>query len=104
MGNAFVGIVHPCKIYNILAIGAPVLYIGPTPSHITDLLPESEGVAAVARESFMIDEFLAKLEKQGALGITWKNDTGPEVLFHGHCHQKAFAKGAFRPHRDLPVE
>lgn len=41
MGNSFVGIVHPCKIYNILAIGAPVLYIGPTPSHITDLLPES---------------------------------------------------------------
>ena len=37
MGDAFVGIVHPCKIYNILSIGAPVLYIGPTPSHVTDL-------------------------------------------------------------------
>jgi len=37
MGNAFVGIVHPCKIYNILSIGAPVLYIGPKPSHITEL-------------------------------------------------------------------
>ena len=28
MGEPFVGIVHPCKIYNILAVGAPVLYIG----------------------------------------------------------------------------
>jgi colanic acid biosynthesis glycosyl transferase WcaI len=37
MGDAFVGIVHPCKIYNILSIGAPVLYIGPAPSHVTDL-------------------------------------------------------------------
>ena len=37
MGDRFVGIVHPCKIYNILTIGAPVLYIGPEPSHITDL-------------------------------------------------------------------
>jgi len=37
MGDPFVGIVHPCKIYNILSIGAPVLYIGPEPSHITDL-------------------------------------------------------------------
>ncbi|HEX6044878.1 MAG TPA: glycosyltransferase family 4 protein [Pyrinomonadaceae bacterium] len=37
MGDAFVGIVHPCKIYNILSIGAPVLYVGPTPSHVTDL-------------------------------------------------------------------
>jgi hypothetical protein len=37
MGEAFVGIVHPCKVYNIMSVGAPVLYIGPTPSHITDL-------------------------------------------------------------------
>src|ERR1039458_4707606 len=31
MGNEFVGLVHPCKIYNILAVGAPVIYIGPKP-------------------------------------------------------------------------
>ncbi len=32
MGDPFVGLVHPCKIYNILSVGAPVLYIGPKPS------------------------------------------------------------------------
>jgi hypothetical protein len=37
MGNDFVGIVHPCKVYNILSVGAPVLYVGPEPSHITDI-------------------------------------------------------------------
>jgi len=37
MGEEFVGIVHPCKVYNILSIGAPVLYIGPEPSHVTDI-------------------------------------------------------------------
>jgi glycosyltransferase involved in cell wall biosynthesis len=37
MGEKFVGIVHPCKVYNILAVGAPVLYIGPEPSHVTDI-------------------------------------------------------------------
>ncbi|HET6977622.1 MAG TPA: glycosyltransferase family 4 protein [Pyrinomonadaceae bacterium] len=37
MGDEFVGIVHPCKVYNILSIGAPVLYVGPEPSHITDI-------------------------------------------------------------------
>jgi colanic acid biosynthesis glycosyl transferase WcaI len=37
MGNAFVGIVSPSKIYNILAVGAPVLYIGPAQSHVTEL-------------------------------------------------------------------
>ena len=37
MGEKFVGIVHPCKVYNILSVGAPVLYIGPEPSHVTDI-------------------------------------------------------------------
>ena len=37
MGDPFVGVVHPCKIYNILAVGSPCLYVGPRPSHVTDL-------------------------------------------------------------------
>jgi FAD/FMN-containing dehydrogenase/Fe-S oxidoreductase len=54
-----------------------------------DLLPDDEDVAAVARESYMVDEFLAKLDQAGDLGIVWKDGPGPDVLFHGHCHQKA---------------
>jgi glycosyltransferase involved in cell wall biosynthesis len=42
MGNAFVGIVHPCKVYNIMSIGAPTLYIGPEPSHVTDLASQGK--------------------------------------------------------------
>ena len=37
MGDDFAGIVHPCKVYNILKIGTPVLYIGPQESHISDI-------------------------------------------------------------------
>ena len=37
MGEEFVGIVHPCKLYNVLTIGSPFLYIGPTPSHISEI-------------------------------------------------------------------
>jgi len=37
MGKEFVGIVHPCKLYNILTIGSPFLYVGPTPSHISEI-------------------------------------------------------------------
>ncbi|MDP9370683.1 MAG: heterodisulfide reductase-related iron-sulfur binding cluster, partial [Chloroflexota bacterium] len=54
-----------------------------------DLLPNDPDTVAVARESFMIDEFLAKLAAADDLGIAWKEGTGPDVLFHGHCHQKA---------------
>jgi hypothetical protein len=42
MGNQFRGIVHPCKIYNILSVGADFLYVGPAESHIADLLQSGE--------------------------------------------------------------
>ncbi|MGA2737722.1 MAG: glycosyltransferase family 4 protein [Bryobacteraceae bacterium] len=37
MGDPLVGIVHTCKIYNIMCIGSPVLYIGPSKSHVMDI-------------------------------------------------------------------
>lgn len=40
VGDPFVGIVHPCKVYNILTIGTRILYIGPEESHVTDLIPQ----------------------------------------------------------------
>jgi putative colanic acid biosynthesis glycosyltransferase WcaI len=39
MGDAFVGIVHPCKVYNIRRLEVPYLYIGPTESHVSELRP-----------------------------------------------------------------
>ncbi|MCU1305215.1 MAG: glycosyltransferase WbuB [Candidatus Sulfotelmatobacter sp.] len=41
MGDQFVGIVHPCKIYNVLAVKKPFLYIGPDESHVTDIIGQS---------------------------------------------------------------
>jgi glycosyltransferase involved in cell wall biosynthesis len=38
MGEAFPGIVHPCKIYNIMATGSPFLYVGPKESHVADII------------------------------------------------------------------
>lgn len=38
MGYPYVGIKHPCKIYNICALGIPFLFIGPEQSHVSDLV------------------------------------------------------------------
>jgi glycosyltransferase involved in cell wall biosynthesis len=38
LGQGMVGIVHPCKIYGAMAVGRPILFLGPKPSHISDLL------------------------------------------------------------------
>ena len=38
MGEPFPGIVHPCKIYNIMGVGSPFLYLGPKESHVVDII------------------------------------------------------------------
>ena len=43
MGEPLVGLVHPCKLYNLLAVAAPLLYIGPWPSHVTEVLGSMDG-------------------------------------------------------------
>jgi glycosyltransferase involved in cell wall biosynthesis len=43
MGEPYVGIVHPCKIYNVLAVKKTFLYIGPSESHVTDIIGQSDG-------------------------------------------------------------
>jgi colanic acid biosynthesis glycosyl transferase WcaI len=44
LGSAMVGTIHPSKLYNILAVGSPVLYVGPERSHISDALGGNDAV------------------------------------------------------------
>ncbi len=55
MGNPFVGIVHPCKIYNILMLGIPFFFVGPERSHGGDLVKRLD------------DPHYARLIPQGAV-------------------------------------
>jgi colanic acid biosynthesis glycosyl transferase WcaI len=38
LGQEMVGIIHPCKVYGAMAVARPILFLGPRPSHIADLL------------------------------------------------------------------
>ena len=38
LGDVMVGIIHPCKVYGAMTVGRPILFLGPRPSHISDLL------------------------------------------------------------------
>ena len=38
VGSGMVGIVHPCKVYDAMAVSRPILLIGPDPSHVSDLI------------------------------------------------------------------
>lgn len=76
MGDAFVGIVHPCKVYNFLAARRPFIYVGPERSHVTDLIQESglEGITASFRHGE--GEALAKALRGRVNGIApiWPDD------------------------------
>ena len=52
-----------------------------------DLLRDDKA-RVVAENSYMIDEYLMKLQGEGVLGLRF-TDAARNVLFHGHCHQKA---------------
>jgi len=52
LGNAMVGTIHPSKLYNILAVGSPVLYVGPERSHISDTMEDNNRSSSYIRVDF----------------------------------------------------
>jgi len=75
-----------------LAHGVPI--IGLEPSCLFTLRDEYgvllPGTEALAKNSFLLEEFLAAESTAGRLNLELKA-IGGEALLHGHCHQKAFA-------------
>jgi glycosyltransferase involved in cell wall biosynthesis len=43
IGDDSVGIIHPCKIYGAMALGKPILALGPDASHLGDIVRGSQG-------------------------------------------------------------
>jgi colanic acid biosynthesis glycosyl transferase WcaI len=70
LGNAFRGIVHPSKIYNILAVGSPFLFIGPDECHVSELIAATryKGPAMLAHhgESQKVARMIAEISQTAA--------------------------------------
>ena len=94
LGDNMVGIVHPCKIYGAMTVGRPILFLGPRPSHIADILDQhdigrqishGDTDAAVAA----IDFFLAAPPQQ----LAQMGDTAQRVL--GERFTQSYLCGQF---------
>ena len=69
MGDRFKGLVHPCKVYNIVGIGAPLLYIGPEESHISELFQQhANGLNARSARHGAVDDVVAHIQAAAAAG------------------------------------
>ncbi len=81
-------------LYAYAQQGIPI--VGCEPSCLLTLRDEypdfigDDRAQAVADQSFLIDEFLANAQADGKLDLQF-SDAARQVLFHGHCHQKAMA-------------
>jgi len=51
-------------------------------------LTDDPRARAIADNTYMVEEYLALLHERGDLDIRF-SDLKKEILFHGHCHQKA---------------
>lgn len=90
MGRAMAGLVHPCKIYNVLTLGIPVLYVGPETSHVGDIA-EANPTLAIRR--------VAQGDADGVVGqirSAKAQKTGP-------CEEMRRAAGAFAMERLIPL-
>ncbi|WP_395739494.1 glycosyltransferase family 4 protein [Prosthecobacter sp.] len=75
MGEPFVGIVHPCKIYNILTLGIPFLFIGPDQSHGSDLARRlNDPVQGRVAHNGDMPEIVRQIREAMALGSRPVND------------------------------
>ncbi len=59
LGENMVGMIHPCKVYSALAVGRPILFIGPRESHVGEIL--SSGVVGWQVEHGDVDGLIRVL-------------------------------------------
>jgi glycosyltransferase involved in cell wall biosynthesis len=80
MGNEFVGIVHPCKLYNILAIGSPFLYIGPRDSHVSEIAAQcGERYRTYAATNGDVDSVVEWIRQEALRQPNGTRDLAPEI-------------------------
>jgi Fe-S oxidoreductase len=73
--------------------GTPIIGLEPSclltlRDEFLSLLPGQE-TEALAKQSFLIEEFIARESDAGLLNLALQAPGAP-ILVHGHCHQKAF--------------
>src|SRR6185295_2759591 len=82
MGDPFVGIVHPCKVYNIRTLGIPYLYIGPAESHVAEMSP------TFAARHGDVDAITAHIVASAASGMSRGSHAGAS----GHAQDELVGK------------
>jgi hypothetical protein len=107
LGTNMAGIIHPCKVYGAMAVGRPILYFGPSPSHVTAILDEwqngwamshgdvQQTVAVLRRIAELKDDTLNAIGQRGRAAMDSNFD--PATLCEAVCR---VVEAALTPARD----
>jgi len=88
MGNEFPGVVHPCKVYNILAVGSPILYLGPTESHMGEIIGKLADPGRAMRAAHGQTELVTKFISDAADAFTLRRKhAGVETCIAPGAHR-----------------
>jgi hypothetical protein len=89
IGEGQVGFTHPSKIYGALDVGRPIIYIGPSPSHVDDILQNLPGNISInhGQINILVDKLLdfsdKSQEEVGMIGegnrLFWLEHFNPEI-------------------------
>jgi glycosyltransferase involved in cell wall biosynthesis len=86
LGDGQVGYTHPNKVYGAMFIGRPILYIGPQPSHVTDIAQDCPGNLSVAHGEAqkMADQLIgfAQLSHEQRIEIGLQNQRYAQQHLH----------------------
>ena len=98
-----VEVLHPYAAQGIPIVGLEPSCILTLADEFADLLPGEPRVEAVAEAACTFDEYVSRRASEGAFDDQpWtygSGDSAPgNVLFHGHCHQKAHSGTASSEH------
>jgi colanic acid biosynthesis glycosyl transferase WcaI len=74
VGNDMVGIVHPCKVYGAMAVGRPILLLGPRQSHVGEILDQADVGWQISHGD--VNEAVAALHKIRLLSISERDLIG----------------------------
>ena len=81
LGEPMVGIIHPCKIYGAMAVARPILFLGPRPSHISDLLDNHNiGLHISHGDTPAALAAIRKLQQMPLAELQFMGESGQKVL------------------------
>lgn len=78
LGADMVGIIHPCKVYGAMTVGRPLLFVGPSPSHVSDLLDANDIGRGVTHGD--IDGCVAAIQTLRELPLTTRETMGATAM------------------------